>query len=452
MRDAGDGSREAAILVDGMRCTACAWLVEQVAARVPGVSFAQAHFASRRTLVRWDPAVAKLSAVLAAIRAVGYPAWPFEAQRLAQVEARERRAMLRRLWVAGLGMMQVMMYAVPGYIAGSGEIAPDIARLMDWAALVLTLPVLGYSAGPFFAGAWRSLRHRSLGMDVPVALGIGTAFAASAVATWRGSGAVYFDSVTMFVFLLTAGRYLELLARDARRAHAAAAGPPGAAGRAAAARRLRAGRGSDSGGAPESRRARAGARGRGASRGRRAGERRGVAQRGAPHRREPRAAARTRGGPARRIGQRGQRARDARDTGRRRGHARRHRAADGTRPRGAAAVGRDGATRLRHLRGRRPRVRARRGARVAHDRSVARAVGRGLRPHRDVPLRAFARHARRDDGRARRARAHRPRGEPRPRHRSARRRDRHRVRQDRHAHGRAAARARGAAAGQPVRR
>jgi Cu2+-exporting ATPase len=211
--DAGDGRCEAAILVDGMRCTACAWLVEQVAARVPGVSFAQAHFASRRALVRWDPSVAKLSAVLAAIRAVGYPAWPFEAQRLAQVEARERRAMLRRLWVAGLGMMQVMMYAVPGYIAGSGEIAPDIARLMDWAALVLTLPVLGYSAWPFFAGAWRSLRHRSLGMDVPVALGIGTAFAASAVATWRGSGAVYFDSVTMFVFLLTAGRYLELLAR-----------------------------------------------------------------------------------------------------------------------------------------------------------------------------------------------------------------------------------------------
>ncbi len=213
VREVGEGLREASILVDGMRCSACAWLVEQVAARVPGVESARAHFGSRRALVRWDPAAARLSTVLAAIRAVGYPAWPYEPHRLAQVETRERRSMLRRLWVAGLGMMQVMMYAVPGYLARSGEIAPGIERLMHWAALVLTLPVVGYSAWPFFAGAWRSLRQRSLGMDVPVALGIGAAFTASAAATLRGSGAVYFDSVTMFVFLLTAGRYLEFLAR-----------------------------------------------------------------------------------------------------------------------------------------------------------------------------------------------------------------------------------------------
>ncbi len=211
--DAGAGEREASILVEGMRCTACAWLVEQVAARVPGVTSATAHFGSRRALVRWDPAAAKLSEVLSAIRSFGYPAWPFEAGRRAALEAKERRTMLRRLWVAGLGMMQVMMYAVPAYIAGTGDIAPDIQHLLDWAGLMLTLPVLAYSGWPFFAGAWRSLRNHALGMDVPVALGIGAAFVASAVATWRGSGAVYFDSITMFVFLLTGGRYLEHLAR-----------------------------------------------------------------------------------------------------------------------------------------------------------------------------------------------------------------------------------------------
>lgn len=213
-REVGGGEREASVLVDGMRCTACAWLVEQVAERVPGVVSAKTHFASHRALVRWDPSRAKLADVLAAIRSYGYAAWPFEPGRLAALESRERRAMLRRLWVAGLGMMQVMMYAVPGYIAASGEIALDQQRLMDWAALVLTLPVLAYSASPFFAGAWRSLRNRSLGMDVPVALGIASAFVASAAATWRGSGAVYFDSIAMFVFLLTGGRYLEHLARS----------------------------------------------------------------------------------------------------------------------------------------------------------------------------------------------------------------------------------------------
>ncbi|HSN20852.1 MAG TPA: heavy metal translocating P-type ATPase metal-binding domain-containing protein, partial [Usitatibacter sp.] len=212
-RDAGDGEREASLLVDGMRCTACAWLVEQVAERVPGVVSARTHYGSKRALLRWDPSRAKLSDVLAAIRSYGYAAWPFEAGRLAALESKERRAMLRRLAVAGLGMMQVMMYAVPGYVAASGEIAPDLQGLMDWASLVLTLPVLAYSAWPFFAGAWRSLRHRALGMDVPVALGIAAAFAASATATWTRSGAVYFDSITMFVFLLTAGRYLEHVAR-----------------------------------------------------------------------------------------------------------------------------------------------------------------------------------------------------------------------------------------------
>ncbi len=214
VRAAQDGGCEATLLIEGMQCAACAWLVEHAAARVPGVAAAQAHFATRRATVRWDPSRARLSDVLAELRGVGYRSWPFDAERLAQVELRERRTLLRRLAVAGLAMMQVMMYAVPAYIAGDGELTPDIESLLRWAGLVLTLPVILYSSAPFFAGAWRSLRQKSLGMDVPVALGIASAFAASAVATWQGRGAVYFDSVAMFVFLLTAGRYLELVARS----------------------------------------------------------------------------------------------------------------------------------------------------------------------------------------------------------------------------------------------
>ncbi len=214
VRDAPGGTREAAVLVEGQRCAACAWLIEQVVARLPGVASAQANFAARRVLVRWDPAAARLSQVLGAIRGLGYAAWPYEEKRLAQVEQRERRALLRRLWVAGLGMMQVMMYALPAWIAGDGDMSADAETLLRWAGLVLTVPVIGYSAAPYFAGAWRSLRRARLGMDVPVALGIGTAFAASVVATLRGSGAVYFDSVAMFVFLLTLGRWLELVARS----------------------------------------------------------------------------------------------------------------------------------------------------------------------------------------------------------------------------------------------
>ena len=214
VRAAGEGNSEADLIVEGMRCAACAWLVEQVLARVPGVVSAEVNYATRRARVRWRTGATRPSAVFAAVAAVGYDAWPYEEGRLALVADRERRALLRRLLVAGLGMMQVMMYAVPAYIAAEGEIAADIESLMRWAGLVLTTPVIAYSAAPFFAGAWRDLKLARLGVDVPVALGLAAAFAASAVATWSAQGAVYFDSVAMFVFLLTGGRYLEHIARE----------------------------------------------------------------------------------------------------------------------------------------------------------------------------------------------------------------------------------------------
>ena len=207
------GLVEAQLLIEGLRCAACAWLVEQTLARVPGVKAVQVQYATRRAIVRWDSGVAPPSALLGAVARIGYGAWPYDEDRLALVESTERRALLRRLWVAGLGMMQVMMYAVPTYIAGDGEIALDVASLMRWAGLVLTLPVLLYSAGPMFRGALRDLRERHLGMDVPVALGLAVAFVGSAWNTVAGSGEVYFDSVTMFVFLLLGARYLEMAAR-----------------------------------------------------------------------------------------------------------------------------------------------------------------------------------------------------------------------------------------------
>ncbi|MEO5676532.1 MAG: heavy metal translocating P-type ATPase [Usitatibacter sp.] len=208
-----EGVAEAQLLVEGLRCAACGWLVEHALARTPGVESVSVNYGTRKARVRWRRSAARLSTILEAIRAVGYAAWPYEPGRVALVEERERTSALRGLWVAGLGMMQVMMYAVPAYFAGAGDMTRDIASLMRWSGLALTIPVVAYSAAPFFRGAWRDLRHLRLGMDVPVALGIAVAFAASARATASGSGEVYFDSITMFVFLLLGGRYLELLAR-----------------------------------------------------------------------------------------------------------------------------------------------------------------------------------------------------------------------------------------------
>ena len=183
-------------------------------AKLPGVVGMEINFATRRARVRWDERKIKLSDILAAIMAIGYRAYPYDTAKSEDLARKERRSALWRLFVAGFGMMQVMMYAIPGYLAGDGDMTPDIELLLRWASMVLTVPVVMYSAAPFFRGAWRDIGRRRVGMDVPVALGIGVAFAASVWATLSGSGEVYFDSVAMFVFFLLGGRFLEMTARQ----------------------------------------------------------------------------------------------------------------------------------------------------------------------------------------------------------------------------------------------
>jgi Cu2+-exporting ATPase len=209
--------REAALLIEGITCAACVWLTERTLERVPGVTGVEVNYATRRARVRWDAARGSLSSILAAIAAIGYRASPYDASRVDDLHRRERKRALSRLAIAGLGMMQVMMYAFPAWIA-DGDMTEDVDRLMRWAGLVLTLPVIVYSAAPIFDAAWRDLRAHRVGMDVPVAIGIAGAFAASVFATFTGIGDVYFDSVTMFVFLLLCARYLEsqVRARAAR--------------------------------------------------------------------------------------------------------------------------------------------------------------------------------------------------------------------------------------------
>ena len=210
---AGEHEQEAALILEGITCAACVWLNESHVRRQPGVTAIDINYTTRRARVRWDERVTRLSAILEAISAIGYRAHPYDIGRAEELAQKERKAALWRLFVAGFGMMQVMMYAVPVYLA-DGDMTPDIEALMRWASLILTIPVIGYSAAPFFASAWRDLKLRRVGMDVPVALGVGAAFAASVWATLISAGEVYFDSVTMFVFFLLSGRYLEMMARQ----------------------------------------------------------------------------------------------------------------------------------------------------------------------------------------------------------------------------------------------
>jgi len=217
VRVEAENIREAALILENIVCAACIWLNERHIAGLPGVLSVEINYATRRARVRWDNSRIQLSAILKAVSDIGYIAHPFDPGRSDDIHRRERNTAIKRLAIAGLGMMQVMMYALPTYTAT--DMTDDIRLLMSWASLILTIPVVGYSAWPFFIGAWRDFKRRMLGMDVPVALGIGTAFVASVYSTFSGEGEVYYDSVTMFVFLLLTGRFLEMNAR--RRAGAA---------------------------------------------------------------------------------------------------------------------------------------------------------------------------------------------------------------------------------------
>ena len=208
-----ESEREASLLLEGITCAACIWLNERHVGKLPGVTAVDINYATRRARVRWDESRIRLSDILGAIAAIGYRAYPYDAAKNEEISRKERRDALWRLWVAGFGMMQVMMYAYPMYIA-DGDMTADVESMMRWASLLLTLPVVFYSAAPFFRNAWRDLRLRRVGMDVPVALGVGAAFVASCWATFWQAGEVYFDSVSMFVFFLFGGRYLEMTARQ----------------------------------------------------------------------------------------------------------------------------------------------------------------------------------------------------------------------------------------------
>jgi Cu2+-exporting ATPase len=209
----GTGRGRADLILERIACPACCWLIERRLQELPGVLAAQVDFTANRARVEWDATRLRLSGILRVITELGYGAQPYEAAAARAALDAERRLQLRRLALAGLFGMQVMMISVALYFGEWSGIEDAYRRFLQWIALLLTVPVIGYSAAPFFGNAWRDLSSLRVGMDVPVSLGLAIAFLGSVHATWSGAGQVYYDSVTMFVFLLLGGRFIEFNVR-----------------------------------------------------------------------------------------------------------------------------------------------------------------------------------------------------------------------------------------------
>jgi Cu2+-exporting ATPase len=207
------GERELSLQIEGLHCAACGWLIENSLRREPGVNDIHVNAGSARAELRVDLRRTSLSRLLGQIQALGFVPVLLSFTGGSAPGTSERRAALRRLAVAGFGMMQLMTFAVSLYAGVIQGMAPDLQQFLRFLSLAVATPVVLYSAQPFFSTAWRSVRAGTPGMDVPVALSIGAAYLWSAWATVRGQGTVYYDSVVMFTFFLLLGRYLEMSLR-----------------------------------------------------------------------------------------------------------------------------------------------------------------------------------------------------------------------------------------------
>ncbi|MCC7463640.1 MAG: cadmium-translocating P-type ATPase [Gammaproteobacteria bacterium] len=207
--DAASGSAETQFYATGMRCANCAGSIRSTVGALPGVRHVEVNLATARVSVGWDPATQTLDRVLDSVAGLGFRPVPMLGDTAAAARRDERRTALKRIGLAGLGSMQISMYALGLYAGAFSGIEADMARLLKVTSLWIALPVLLYSGAPFLRGALADIRRRSLGMDVPVAAALLLAFAASAFNTLRDVGQVYFDSVTMFIFFLLIGRYVE---------------------------------------------------------------------------------------------------------------------------------------------------------------------------------------------------------------------------------------------------
>lgn len=205
--------REVSLILEGIVCAACVWLNEQHLNTLPGVISANINYSNNRARVRWDNNRISLSEILESITRIGYLAHPYNPDRQQAVIEKEKKQQLRRIGIAAVLGMQIMILAVALYTGDWWGMEESFRQLFRWVSLGVTVPLLLFASSPFFSAALRDLKNRRVGMDVPVALGIGIAFSASVLHTFQGSGEIYFDSVAMFTFFLLSARYFESGAR-----------------------------------------------------------------------------------------------------------------------------------------------------------------------------------------------------------------------------------------------
>ena len=209
-----DGFKETILTIDGISCSACAWLIEMQISKLEGVNKINVNATTQRATVQWQESQVKLSDILSLIDKIGYHGLPFKASTAEKNNNKQAKNFIKRLGISGILMMQVMMIAFGLYFGAFSDMTEHNVMYLRWASFFLTLPIVSYGAFPFYKSAFFALKARQLSMDVPVSIAIILAFMASCWATFTQQGEVYFESVSMFTFLLLIGKFLEFRARS----------------------------------------------------------------------------------------------------------------------------------------------------------------------------------------------------------------------------------------------
>ncbi len=207
--------RELHLLVEGIHCAACVWLIERTLGRLPGVLNAQVNLTGKRLLLRWDNSQIKLSEIINRLGQIGYSAMPFDPEAAEGTIKKQNRELLFRMAFAGFTMMNLMWISIALYAGADTADDGKFLGLFQWLGFALATPTLFYSGWPFLKGAWSGLRNLHLTMDLPIAIGASTTYFYSVYVTLNDQvvGEVYFDTVVNFMFVILVGRYLEAMSK-----------------------------------------------------------------------------------------------------------------------------------------------------------------------------------------------------------------------------------------------
>ncbi|GAB54991.1 Cu2+-exporting ATPase [Glaciecola punicea ACAM 611] len=201
------------LTVEGITCAACGWLIEKQLAKLDGIKQVSVNVSSRRAMISWDESLLKLSGVLSRLKSVGYESLPFQPDRHEASYKKEQKAFIKKLGLAGIMTMQVMMLAMGQYFDVLGSLEDETVSFFNAVSLLLTTPVVLYSGSIFYVSAFKALMARTVNMDVPVTIAIVATYIAGIRVVNKNTGEVYFESICMFIFFLLIGRYLEHRAR-----------------------------------------------------------------------------------------------------------------------------------------------------------------------------------------------------------------------------------------------